>query len=285
MRKLTAFLLLLVPGCIPRQQLDSAERAYWSCDRSQDPDCRKQSRASRGGVSEHELSAHRGTSVKHKGPLRVITAETDMSRTRHGTVEAPTYSPELCQSLLGKGTACVPLSQGPLVFTDFISLGEDCEGQTLALVRGDKLIMKMKGPFDIQGARLVAPRGTAFMLAQKLPPPPKPKESEPTALQEQSVDDASAQQSQPASGEAPDSTTPSKARTVRSAQPIVDGKGGDPSLPVESEKAPLLQGGSTSCGLWWSGYAPYDVALRVDKKTKNPYEQFPDQKAMKEPGF
>jgi hypothetical protein len=107
---------------------------------------------------------------------RLLTADTDLNRMSHGTLSAPSESFPWCTQAFGVTARCVLVQRGTLVLTDLLSVGPDCEGQFMAVMRGGMVQLSFEGPFQFHGARIIIPSTDALVLGQRqeLPVPSSP---------------------------------------------------------------------------------------------------------------
>lgn len=96
---------------------------------------------------------------------RFLTADTDVTRMRYGTLGSPSEVSPWCSKVFGLAQ-CVVVQRGTLVLTDLVSVGNQCDGQFLAVMRGGLLQFRFDGPFDLHGARIVIPPTDALILGQ-----------------------------------------------------------------------------------------------------------------------
>jgi hypothetical protein len=116
----------------------------------------------------HSASRERGNGPMAHGDRRgVVTADTDIGQIRDGLVKAPTGSPRWCTEVFGRGTTCRVLSRGPLFLTDLSPMGNDCEGQFVAVMEGIQVRAKVESPVRVHGARIVVVEKHTLVLGQR----------------------------------------------------------------------------------------------------------------------
>lgn len=100
---------------------------------------------------------------------RLLTADTDVARMRFGTLASPSESHAWCNHV-AESARCELVRRGTLVLTDLVSVGSRCEGQYMAVIRGGIVQLRLEGPFDFHGARVVIPASDALVVGQRLAP-------------------------------------------------------------------------------------------------------------------
>lgn len=119
-------------------------------------------------------------SPEAQGPF--LTADTDPTRLRDGVAEAPAEKSGWCGRLLGPTASCRILLHGPLQVSDVIATHSDCAGQSVVVLRGDSLRLRLEGTATLRGARISLAAGDVLVLVQDSAPaaidagPSAPKE-------------------------------------------------------------------------------------------------------------
>lgn len=177
-------------------------------------------------------------------PAHVVTAETDLSQARDGTVPPPATSPEWCSSNFGVDAKCVMATRGPLFVTDIVSVGLNCRGQFAAVLRDGSRRAHVEGPFDEHGGRLILTPADTLVFGQKAapaaPPAPSPPPPEPQPVHSAK---APAATNAPAAAKAPAAT---KEPTSTPPPPAAPPPPPPPRDPPKDD-----------CPVYWSGYVPY----------------------------
>lgn len=101
-----------------------------------------------------------------------LTADTDPAQAIGGVVAPhrpdPAADATLCRVVAGSAATCRVVRPGTAYLTDLVSLGSDCVGQFVAVLRKDQVRRyALEGPFNLHGARLLLRPGDTLVFGQR----------------------------------------------------------------------------------------------------------------------